>query len=607
MAQLKDLIVNGPSRFIGNVYATTFTGDLNGNANTATSATTAAALTGKTLVTASAVTTSNWSTYKDNHIPTMSFMAYWNGAYSGTSSNLTYCAQGAIIGSNNIGNQSVKYATTSGSCSGNAATATKWATPRIITLTGSVTGSVSIDGSANVSLATTTNHTHTFASLTSKPTTLSGYGITDAPTKSGAGATGTWGISISGNAATATTAITATKIGTSTVGSATMPVYINSGTPTAITSFPEAYLSWGGTNTAGSVTPIGMTLSSEHSANRLAFINGNALKFEYSSDAGSTWTDYGYTASIKSQVFTTVYGVPIGRANSSTEYTTNSRTRITLTAQDGTNSCYVYTNPRKILINISSSGEMQVLIEYRTGTNYKNNGAWTTFGTYTLSGWSGWNDIPLILNTLGGGNTQTDNNWQLRLTFIMTSKNGDYPNDANVSRIRIFGENAWVPPSTMAATGHLYSFDVNQNATFPAKVTATGGFSGNLTGNADTSNRAKFLETFAQNSTTNTYGSQYPIWAQWSDSANVKLKCTNYTVWTDKATYATTAGSAPASDVYAWAKASTKPTYNATEVKLTGYSKASSYSAIAASDTVNQAIGKLEGAISGLETLLASI
>lgn len=48
-------------------------------------------------------------------------------------------------------------------------------------------------------------------------------------------------------------------------------------------------------------------------------------------------------------------------------------------------------------------------------------------------------------------------------------------------------------------------------------------------------------------------------------------------------------------------------THTGSEVKLTGYSKASSYSAIAASDTVNQAIGKLEGAISGLETLLASI
>lgn len=58
----------------------------------------------------------------------------------------------------------------------------KWETARTITLTGSVTGSVSIDGSQNVSLATTTNHTHTFDSLISKPTTISGYGITDALT-----------------------------------------------------------------------------------------------------------------------------------------------------------------------------------------------------------------------------------------------------------------------------------------------------------------------------------------------------------------------------------------------------------------------------------------
>lgn len=600
MAQLKDLIVNGPSRFIGDVYATTFTGDLNGNANTATSATTAAALTGKTLVTASAVTTSNWPTYKDNHIPTMSFMTYWNGAYSGTSSNLIYCAQGTIIGSNNIGNQSVKYATTSGSCSGNAATTTKWATSRIITLTGSVTGSVSIDGSANVSLATTTNHTHIFASLTSKPTTLSGYGITDAPTKSGAGATGTWGISISGNAATATTAITATKIGTSTVGSATMPVYINGGTPTAITSFPEAYLSWGGTNTSGSVTPIGMTLSSEHSANRLAFINGNALTFEYSSNAGSTWTDYGYTASIKSQVFTTSYDVPIGRANSSTEYTTNSRTRITLTAQDGTYG-YVYTNPRKMLINISSSGGMQVLIEYRTGTNYKNNGAWTTFGTYTLSGWSGWNDIPLVLNTLGGDSTQTANNWQLRLTFIMTSKTGYYPTVASVNCIRIFGENAWTSPSTMATTGHLYSFDQSQNATFPAAITSTkfvksGGTSSQFLkadGSVDSNTYSKSnhthtsvldvggsATTFAYSKAGLSYG-DYTYLACWN---GYELRAIN------KSQFAQASHS-----------------HTGSEVKLTGYSKASSYSAIAASDTVNQAIGKLEGAISGLETLLASI
>jgi hypothetical protein len=61
---------------------------------------------------------------------------------------------------------------------------------------------------------TLTNCTgYTFANIASKPTTLAGYGITDAPTTTGTGASGTWGISVTGssasctgNAATATTA-----------------------------------------------------------------------------------------------------------------------------------------------------------------------------------------------------------------------------------------------------------------------------------------------------------------------------------------------------------------------------------------------------------------
>ena len=66
---------------------------------------------------------------------------------------------------------------------GNADTATKLATARTIALSGDVTGSVSFDGSANVTITTAVgndSHTHAFANLTSKPTTLSGYGITDA-------------------------------------------------------------------------------------------------------------------------------------------------------------------------------------------------------------------------------------------------------------------------------------------------------------------------------------------------------------------------------------------------------------------------------------------
>lgn len=79
----------------------------------------------------SAVGSSGWTNASTdgNIIPDMSFIAYWNGAYGGTSSNLAYCNKGAF-------------------------------------------GSFAIKNSL------------AFSELTSKPTTISGYGITDAYTKS---------------------------------------------------------------------------------------------------------------------------------------------------------------------------------------------------------------------------------------------------------------------------------------------------------------------------------------------------------------------------------------------------------------------------------------
>ena len=79
----------------------------------------------------SAVGNSGWTTgsIDGNIIPDMSFIAYWNGAYSGTYSSLAYCNKGAF-------------------------------------------GSFAIKNSL------------AFSELTSKPTTISGYGITDAYTKS---------------------------------------------------------------------------------------------------------------------------------------------------------------------------------------------------------------------------------------------------------------------------------------------------------------------------------------------------------------------------------------------------------------------------------------
>lgn len=217
--------------------------------------------------------------------------------------------------------------------SGNAATATKWAAGKTIQITGDVAGtSGAFDGSANLSFVvtlpalaglsagsygsgasipvvtintkgqitaiTTTTNTPAWSGITGKPTTLSGYGITDGVNKTGdtmtgtltfkagtttvqpakfqagsllttpvahsyewdgsyayyttsggtrkqvayadgTGASGTWGIGISGNAATATNATNVTG----TVGSATTGTTQTAGdnsTKIATTAYADA-------------------------------------------------------------------------------------------------------------------------------------------------------------------------------------------------------------------------------------------------------------------------------------------------------------------------------------------------------------------------------
>lgn len=65
----------------------------------------------------------------------------------------------------------------------------------------------SVDAKGRLTSASAVTITPAWANVTGKPTTVAGYGITDinayAPTLTGGGASGTWGISITGNAATA--------------------------------------------------------------------------------------------------------------------------------------------------------------------------------------------------------------------------------------------------------------------------------------------------------------------------------------------------------------------------------------------------------------------
>lgn len=112
------------------------------------------AITGKQTRTLTASGPSGWkdATTDQGFVPDMAFMAYWNGAYSGSSSNLAYCNRGAFgtIVTKNAGDyapasHSHHYAGSS-SAGGAATSAIKLSTPRKI-------GNASFDGTADITLS----------------------------------------------------------------------------------------------------------------------------------------------------------------------------------------------------------------------------------------------------------------------------------------------------------------------------------------------------------------------------------------------------------------------------------------------------------------------
>lgn len=231
-----------------------------------------------------------------------------------------------------------------------------------------------------------------------------------------------------------------------------------------ITYIPEARLSWGGTNRAGSVSVIDAAASQLHSANRFAFSNPAGITIEYSRD-GSTWTPYSVSDSVKVDVVSGKSNyLYIGGTSSGT--TIKYKLRITLDAQR----MGVYTALKKVLINVTTNGAggAKCLIE-RSNVGSKTN--FLTFGTFEVTGWSGWNSIPIDLN-FGGGSDQTSNTGCLRFTFSISSLSSSYSNAFGVSDIIALGDTYWNYPSEMSKSGHLYSYDSSQNAVFPANITA---------------------------------------------------------------------------------------------------------------------------------------
>lgn len=447
----------------------------------------------------------------------------------------------AMLGLGNVDNtadsaKSVKYAASAGSCTGNAATATKASTivtkvettninrpvffaynadtsrvvydtdfqynpssNTIILGTGTLSptsysgkaatagtaealkSSVNINGTSfNGASSITTSNWGTArniyiadSSATNKGAAVSVNGSGEATLKLPA----TIKATITGNATTATTLQTGRTIaaGTAVTSEATS---FNGSTNIIIpiNSVKEAYLDWGGRNLTGYISPIDAAMSSAHSANRAQFCNPAGVTVEYSTDGGTTWTDYGlgdvYKIGLLSDLGSSICIGKKSSATASNPATVNDKVRVTLNAT----SMGVYTKLRKVLINVSTDGATGSNVTVERSMKGSETTWETIYSNFPVSGWSGWNSIDVQGYAFGGGTSQTGNIANLRFTFSITGVSSSYGSNLAIYNLLLFGETNWNFPSQMARSGHLYSYDASQNATFPAALTSTGAF-----------------------------------------------------------------------------------------------------------------------------------
>ena len=262
--------------------------------------------------------------------------------------------------------------------------------------------------------------------------------------------------------------------------------------------FCEAYLSYGGKDIAGEITPIDAAMSNLHNANRAELCNPSGITVEYSTDGCATWTDYGATDANKIGLLSTIgSSVYLGKSVSKNTSATIGL-RITLDASK----MGLYTRLRKILINYSTNGAAGTKVKFE----YSNKGTedtWKGYKTADISGWSGWSSYFFMCN-FGGNSDQTSNWARIRMTFFMSGINSNYGSNPVVNNILLLGTTYWSYPSSIAKNGHLYSYDTNGNATFPAGLTAKT-LNGHTIG-SDVPANAKFTDTTYNEATTTAAG-----------------------------------------------------------------------------------------------------
>lgn len=246
---------------------------------------------------------------------------------------------------------------------------------------------------------------------------------------------------------------------------------------------PTSEIYGGNVNYAGYAGPIESAHIDVLRANRLAFLPASGVKVEYSVDSGATWIDYGATDAQKASLFAMRMGsaTPFytGKHTKKEECTTKDQLRITVTPVDR------YASVNMLYLWVSVAGTTATVNISRSTIGAKD--AFTDVRTdVPISGWNGPNEIRFSKGTFGGGSTQTSNQYAYRFTF---KNKAEGKGSVSIMDIRMYGPSAWSVPNSMMEKDHLYNWDTDKNAFFPAQVTATK-FNGSSTGVVDYGNAA---------------------------------------------------------------------------------------------------------------------
>lgn len=224
------------------------------------------------------------------------------------------------------------------------------------------------------------------------------------------------------------------------------------------------------TDSASNDIPLGLRgLSRQARSCKTAFTPVANITVEYSTDGGTTWLDYEATDAQKQALFAMQHGASFqigkGTAGGTSAVSTNCKLRITVAPADRyatVDTLYLwvcaYNHTMKVDIETSTIGAKTTFSAMRTGVG--------------ISGWSGANLISFTRTQYGGGSTQTSNRYAYRFIFYCTAigANAGYP---EVKDIRLYGPFSHTAANNMMAHDSLYTWDVSQNAAFPAQITAT--------------------------------------------------------------------------------------------------------------------------------------